>query len=319
VTRSRSFTPPDVLVLGAGGVVGEAWLSGVLSGIEEQAGLDLRKVERFVGTSAGAIVAARLVAGHSPRRPDEADDEPGQSGDPAARGLATAARSAARGMSTYVWAAGSPALALGLAAAAPGGALVRAAILRRLPRPTANLDDLRRRVERWGPRWDGRLRVCAVEKNRGRRVVFGTPRAPRPSVADAVVASSTVPWLFAPKEIDGREYVDGAAWSPTNLDAAPAGARTEVLCVTPTGGAAIPSSLWKAIRTAGRTATEAEAAALRRRGANVHVLGPDKQAAEAMGDDFMSSETVAAALREGFRQGRALARNGRADSSRKRG
>src|SRR3954464_1616553 len=49
VTRSRSFTPPDVLVLGAGGVVGEAWLSGVLSGIEEQAGLDLRKVERFVG------------------------------------------------------------------------------------------------------------------------------------------------------------------------------------------------------------------------------------------------------------------------------
>ncbi len=62
--RSR----PDVLVLGGGGVLGEAWLMGVLAGIEDGAGLDLRECEAFVGTSAGALVAAHLVAGRPPRR-----------------------------------------------------------------------------------------------------------------------------------------------------------------------------------------------------------------------------------------------------------
>ena len=63
--RSR----PDVLVLGAGGVLGEAWMTGVLAGLEDATGFDLRECENFVGTSAGAIVAAQLVAGQSPPRP----------------------------------------------------------------------------------------------------------------------------------------------------------------------------------------------------------------------------------------------------------
>ena len=46
-------------------------------------------------------------------------------------------------------------------------------------------------------------------------------------------ASCTVPWLFAPVTIGGREYVDGGVWSPTNLDAAPAGRDTHVLCLEP--------------------------------------------------------------------------------------
>ena len=60
---------PDALVLGCGGVLGEAWMMGVLAGVEDGAGLDMRQCEYFVGTSAGAIVAAHLVAGNSPRRP----------------------------------------------------------------------------------------------------------------------------------------------------------------------------------------------------------------------------------------------------------
>src|SRR5205823_5327351 len=60
---------PDVLVLAAGGVVGEAWMTGVLAGIEAETDIDFRRVEAFVGTSAGSIVAASLAAGRSPRRP----------------------------------------------------------------------------------------------------------------------------------------------------------------------------------------------------------------------------------------------------------
>jgi NTE family protein len=60
---------PDVLVLAGGGTLGEAWMTGVLAGIEDAAGLDLSEVESFVGTSAGSIVAARLAAGKPLRRP----------------------------------------------------------------------------------------------------------------------------------------------------------------------------------------------------------------------------------------------------------
>ncbi|MDQ6746060.1 MAG: patatin-like phospholipase family protein, partial [Actinomycetota bacterium] len=66
---------PDVLVLGGGGVLGEAWMMGVLAGIEDATGFDLRQCEYFVGTSAGAIVGAHLVAGKAPRRPPHIGSE----------------------------------------------------------------------------------------------------------------------------------------------------------------------------------------------------------------------------------------------------
>ena len=55
-------------------------------------------------------------------------------------------------------------------------------------------------------------------------MIFGAPDAPKATVAQAVLASCAVPWIFAPVEIGEREYVDGGVWSPTNLDAIPAGA-----------------------------------------------------------------------------------------------
>ncbi|CAA9480589.1 MAG: hypothetical protein AVDCRST_MAG13-1142, partial [uncultured Solirubrobacteraceae bacterium] len=60
---------PDVLVLGVGGLLGEAWMTGVLAGIEEATGHDLTTCRAYVGSSAGSIVAASLAAGRSPRRP----------------------------------------------------------------------------------------------------------------------------------------------------------------------------------------------------------------------------------------------------------
>jgi NTE family protein len=58
-----------VLVLGGGGVLGEAWLRACLAGLEAESGWDLRECDAFVGTSAGSIVAAVLAAG---RRPEAA-------------------------------------------------------------------------------------------------------------------------------------------------------------------------------------------------------------------------------------------------------
>src|SRR5437764_9706798 len=89
------LTRPDVLVLGGGGVLGEAWMMGVLAGLEDTTGFDLRQCDAFVGTSAGAIVAAHLVAGRSPRRPPDRDTASTASARPAER-LAQEGASASR-------------------------------------------------------------------------------------------------------------------------------------------------------------------------------------------------------------------------------
>jgi len=55
-----------VLVLGGGGILGEAWLSALLAGIERSGGFDPCACGGYVGTSAGSIVAAALLAGERP-------------------------------------------------------------------------------------------------------------------------------------------------------------------------------------------------------------------------------------------------------------
>jgi NTE family protein len=162
---------------------------------------------------------------------------------------------------------------------------------------------MRRNIERLEPSFDGRLRVTAVDRGNGRRVVFGSPGAPRARVAEAVAASCTVPWLFAPVRIGGREYVDGGVWSPTNLDAAPAGRDTHVLCLNPT--ASIPGSqgLLAVMRGVSRTAVSIEALALRRRGAAVQMLAPNQECVEVMGTNFMDREPRGRVLAAAYRQG----------------
>jgi NTE family protein len=287
---------PDVLVLAGGGVVGEAWMTGVLAGVEDEAGLDLRQVESFVGTSAGAIVAARLAAGRALRRPSAGAPRAaaGEAGERDGSGLL---RTAAR----WGWAATAPLAPVATALAAPGGALVRSALLARAPGGGQTLGRLHREMADSGVRFDGRLRVCCVDKRSGRRVVFGAPGAPRASVADAVTASCAIPWVFAPVRIDGREYVDGGVWSVTNLDAAPAGRDSEVLCLDPT------ASLRSVVRQAFRVAIAVELQILRSRGARVRHVVPDDEATETMGTDFMATEPLDAALAAGYGQGRALA------------
>jgi NTE family protein len=300
-------TRPDVLVLGGGGVLGEAWMTGVLAGLEEATGFDLRRCEAFVGTSAGAIVAAHLVAGESPRRPTEVGRAIEPARPPAASSLATVAVDAARRAGAWALAAGGSFAPLALGLSAPGGALVRGAMLRRLPRPHTTLDHLRLSVESSGARFDGRLRVATVDRQTGRRVVFGSPRAPRAGVGEAVAASCSVPWLFAPVAIAGREYVDGGVWSATNLDAAPAGRDTHVLCLNPTASLAGSHSLLAVVRNVARTAVSLEAMALRRRGAAVQTVAPNLESAGTMGEDFMDREPRERVLAAGFRQGLSLA------------
>ncbi len=304
--------PPDVLVLGGGGLLGEEWMMGVLAGIEAMTGFDMRRCEHFVGTSAGSIIAARLAAGRSPRRPESPSTEleplpAGRLGN----GAGSAALELARRAGEWTLAAYAPFAPLALAASGPGGALVRAGVLTRIERPRRTLGDLRRHVDGYGARFDGRLRITAVDRRRGRRVLFGSPGSPAATVAEAVEASCAVPWLFAPVTIAGREYVDGGVWSATNLDAAPAGRDTHVLCLNPTAGIGGTHTLVSVARRLASSAVSVEALALRRRGAVVQTLAPDIDSAAAMGGDFMDPEPRTRVLAAGYRQGLSVATRGR--------
>lgn len=291
-----------MLVLGGGGVIGERWMMGVLAGIEDATGFDLRRCEYFVGTSAGSIVAARLAANVSLNRPRRTGSDPRPAAAPAEPGPGT------RRASEWMLALWSPFAPAALALGRGPGSLVRAAALSRAPRATRSLDDLGAHVERQGAHFDGRLRVVCVDRRRGRRVVFGSPGAPHATVAQAVRASCAVPWIFAPVAIGGEEYVDGGVWSATNLDVAPVGRDTHVLCLNPTAAIRGGHPVVTAARRVSRSAATVEALALRRKGADVRVIAPDAASASVMGTDFMAAEPRERVLAAGYQQGLALAR-----------
>lgn len=300
---------PDVLVLAGGGIVGEAWMHGVLAGIEDAGDVDFREVEAYVGTSAGSIVAARLAAGRRSPRPDAAGDDTSAwsaDGNAAALDEPGGLRGLVRNAARVGWAVSEPLTSTAARAATPVGALARAAVLSRAADHGRPLHHLNARVTRWGARLDGRLRICAVDRRTGRRTVFGAPGAPAASVADAVCASCAIPWVFSPVRIGDREYVDGGAWSVTNLDAANAGRDTHVLCLDPTASLGGDRRM-AALRGAFRLASELELQALRRRGAHVAHVAPDHEASTAMGTNFMVPGRTAGALRAGYAQGRRLA------------
>jgi NTE family protein len=296
---------PDVLVLGGGGLLGEEWMLGLLAGVEDATGFDMRQCEHFIGTSAGAIVAARLAAGRRPRRPKPVgtEIEPALEQQPNGRSMALGV---ARRAGEFTLAAWAPLAPLALAATGPGGRLLRAGVLMRIHPPPRTLGQLRDHVEQYGARFDGRLRIACVDRRRGQRVMFGRPGAPAATVAEAVAASCAVPWLFAPVTIAGREYVDGGVWSATNLDAAPAGRDTHVLCLNPTAGIGGTHTLASVARRLARSVVSVEALALRGRGAIVQTIAPDVESAAAMSGDLMDPKPRRRVLAAGYRQGLAL-------------
>jgi NTE family protein len=108
--------------------------------------------------------------------------------------------------------------------------------------------------------------------------------------------------VFSPVEIAGREYVDGGVWSPTNLDAAPAGRGARVLCLVPTAGSA-----WPGARRASSALAATEALAVRARGAQVRTVVPDGATVAAIGPNLMDHRRRDAVAAAGYAQGRAMA------------
>jgi NTE family protein len=298
---------PDVLVLGGGGTLGEAWMSALLAGLEDSSDVAPRECRCFIGTSAGSIVAASLAAGLAPGA-RLGDISVGRAG--AAEAVPeppSAARQFSAAAAQLAGAAAAPLASLAFAAAAPGGALLRRAALGKVPPGRGSLARLGELIAASELAFDGRLLIVAVDAHNGHRVIFGSPGAPKISVAQAVEASCAIPGVFRPILAGGHAYVDGGVWSPTNIDAAVVSDGDRVLCLNPTGSLRpARGALGGAIGPISRGIAASEGVLLRRRGASVRIVSPDQHSSEALGTNLMDDSRRRAVIDAGLAQGRRL-------------
>jgi len=318
------------LVLGAGGVLGFAWMVGAVSALEAEEGFDARSVEVCVGTSAGSILAALFGCGvgidavlrHQRGIPLPADPNIGWNYDRDSGGAVPP----------------RPGLGLGStdlllrAARHPRRVPPLAALSAVLPRGRGTLEPVRRMVDGisrtlpertdGSPPWPVRPQtwVVAMDYGAGRRVPFGRVGAPPAALAQAVTASCAIPGWYAPVVIGGRRYVDGGTSSPTSLDLLAGLGLDEVYVLAPMVSFAYDrprSPVARAERRWRRALTRrvlAEAATLRGSGTDVTLLGPGPEDLTAMGANLMNSRHRTAVLATSLRTSpEALRRAGSAD------
>ena len=274
------------LVLGAGGLTGQAFHLGVLSALHQLTGYDGRRADILVGTSAGSLVAAGLAGGLS-----AADLTAELTGEELSKeGAAIRARSSASSFQAAEQPSGGRGpLDLGVllsAARRPFRARPVAVVSSLLPRGKVSTEPISRGLRYLhGDSWPERdLRICAVRARDARRVVFGTAGAPATDVGTAVAASCAIPAYFQPVTIDGRAYIDGGMHSPSNADVVLPDRPDHVVVLSPMSVGPRPGPVPDlAVRLAIRRWLALEVRQLRRAGAPVTVIQPTARDLAVMG------------------------------------
>ncbi|HYB15338.1 MAG TPA: patatin-like phospholipase family protein [Streptosporangiaceae bacterium] len=215
------------LVLGAGGVLGAAWMTGALARLQDRLPCPAGDIDVIIGTSAGSVLAAALRC-HAPFEEMMAWQR-GQATGILTESAALAARDGPLPPLPR-WRFGSLSLAraalltphrvppwVGASAWLPHGRGQHAAL-----RSLVGALHLRHHQHAAraaaAPHWvSGHTWLSAVDYDTGQRVLFGQEGAPHASLTDAVVASCSIPGWYEPAIIGGRRYVDGGVRSSTSL------------------------------------------------------------------------------------------------------
>ncbi len=257
------------LALAGGGPAGAVYEIGALRALEESIDdLDLSQCDVYVGVSAGAFVAASLANGQSAAQLVRGlvSTDPGEHPfDPTSFFRPAYQEWARRGMQLP----GLVAHALWQVSGAPHEetlmkTLVRAS--RALPLGIFDNEPIRRHLEqtfmRKGRTDDFRelarkLFVVAADLEAGSPIVFGAKGWDHVPISRAVQASTAVPGLYPPVEIDGRLCVDGVLLKTLHASVALEHGADLLLCLNPL----VPVDL-----AAGEAEGKFESGALLRRG-----------------------------------------------------
>ncbi len=214
------------LALGAGGILGAAWMIGALDALERDGGLRPAQLAEILATSVGSLIAVMVAAGvPTDAMAAYAAGESGGALEPLENHDATALTLTRLPLSPRP---GS----LSMALRARGGAGRLTALLPRGVVSTEGIASLVRRVV--GERWpEAVIRVVACEYASGERVELGPGREPACPPGAAVAASCAIPGFYAPVAIGGRVFVDGGIHSHSNLDLLAGSQLDAVIAVNP--------------------------------------------------------------------------------------
>ena len=225
--------PRTGLVLGAGGVLGAAWMAGALAALQRRLPYPVGAADLIVGTSAGSALAAALRCGvavediveHQRGTPltllshlSEIDRDAGGPLPPLPRMRVGSPRlllsTALAPHRVYPWVAASALVPQGRARHTSLEGLIRGLLTQ--AQAHARPATARTAGDGWAP--GGETWVMAVDYDSGRRVAFGRAGAAPATLPEAVVASCSIPGWYRPTLIGGRRYVDGGVHSTTSLD-----------------------------------------------------------------------------------------------------
>src|SRR3954470_4059105 len=311
------------LVLGAGGVLGGAWLTGGLAAIGDETGWDPGAADYIVGTSAGSVMGSLVAAGVPPWF--MVAHSAGESFDGLVDADGKAASTASRsGGAVFKLHRGLPSIGpgsfrLGIAAARnPRMYTPAAAMGAWLPVGVVSNDSIKDVIRRVVPMgWTDHpgLWVVGCDYGTGPRVPFGREGAPEADLPDAVAASCAIPGFYRPVEIGGRRYVDGGMSSASNLDLLADCGLDLIICMNPTSTLVEGRSLHPADRVASAVRKAAgrrlgyEAKKVRAKGTKVVLIQPLEDDLALMGRNLirrrgrhdvieMAQRTVAEQLRE---------------------
>jgi NTE family protein len=233
------------LALAGGGPVGAMYEIGALRALEEAVGgLDLNRVDSYVGVSAGSFIAASLANGLTTTQMLRAvlRDEPGVNPlrpeiffTPAYREFARRGLKVPRlileSINELLRRPGSQGVGAAISylmQALPVGVFdnepIRAYMheIFSMPRRT---DDFRKLKHR--------LTVVSADLDSGTAIRFGTPGWDHVPISTAVQASTAVPGIYPPVPIDGRQCVDGVLLKTVHASVALEQGARLLFCINP--------------------------------------------------------------------------------------
>jgi len=237
-------TPKIALALAGGGPLGAIYEVGAMCALEESlVGLDFTKLDHYVGVSAGGFIVAAMANGMTPRELCasfiENDNEKSETFDPSWLMEPAYGEFARRGIMlpglllSAFWGMtlGRKSFMTALERLAPGlptGAFSNQQVdtqLARLFSQKGRTNDFRKLKTK--------LTLVATNLDSAEPAPFGRPGWDHVPISQAVQASSALPGLFPPVEIDDQYYVDGALKKTMHASVALDDGVDLLLCLNP--------------------------------------------------------------------------------------
>ncbi|MFA7552903.1 MAG: patatin-like phospholipase family protein [Spongiibacteraceae bacterium] len=268
----------NCLVLGGGGVTGIAWMTGLIYGLQLR-GLELSAIDRVIGTSAGAAVAAQITSSTSLHDLYQRQVDPVQQVDELIPSI-------------NIFALVLKLLPILLTEKNPEKFRQRIGKLAMNTKTTAASERQKVIAARLpNQQWPATaLTIMAVDANSGTLISFDKDH--NIALIDAVAASCAVPGVWPPVAINNQWFIDGGTRSANNADLA-CGAKN-VLVIAPMGDKKQPGP---------SSNLEQEVELLRKSGSAVTVIKPDSNAVKMMGRNPLNPRKRAQAALAGKQQG----------------